>query len=171
MSSKTEKPFLSAAREALFWSNVDKTAGSAEDACWPWKGATLWNGAGMFALDSGKRKVPGKLISAHRVAYLLTHPDESLRSLGKYVKIIQTCKNRACCRPEHLAKGKGGTKPLPEEQRLVSHGIHLRPNTLLKFQTIVAALGGSQRSLLEEMVDQKYADLQRQGELPATIAS
>lgn len=63
---------------------VDKT-----ESCWNWTGATR-TGYGLFRMD-------GRILSAHRVAYVLenfTIPDHAV--------LHHKCGNRKCVRPEHL---------------------------------------------------------------------
>ena len=76
-----------------FWSKVTRS-----DGCWDWTGAHFirMNGQtsyGMFLLD-------GKLIGAHRVAWMLTNgpiPDGVL--------VLHHCDNQQCVRPDHLYLG------------------------------------------------------------------
>lgn len=65
-----------------FWKRVDKTGD-----CWLWTAAQR-NGYGAI-------KHQGKVLQAHRVAYLLTH--------GETDQIIgHKCDNKLCCNPDHL---------------------------------------------------------------------
>lgn len=71
-----------------FWAKVDIR--SAVE-CWPWK-ACIKKGYGMFGVN-------GRMIGAHRVAYIL-----SGRHLGEK-HALHTCDFPLCCNPAHLFKG------------------------------------------------------------------
>ncbi len=70
---------------ARFWRHVD-TSGE----CWLWTGARYRDGYGQFAVDLTTR-------AAHRVAFELKYG-----SIPRRTKVLQTCQNRICVRPEHL---------------------------------------------------------------------
>jgi hypothetical protein len=67
-----------------FYNFVDKT----ED-CWLWKGATR-TGYGLFRLD-------GRMLSAHRVSYVLEN-----FTIPEGAVIHHKCGNRLCVKPDHL---------------------------------------------------------------------
>lgn len=68
-----------------FWRHVRKTEG-----CWYWEGAL--NDCGY-----GRVRVLGRLRAAHRVAYAL-----AVGPVPANVQVRQACRERACCRPDHL---------------------------------------------------------------------
>lgn len=74
-----------------FWTYVDK---STDDVCWPWLGAKLDAGYGLFNYRN-------KTALAHRLAYEFTHGEGS----AKGFKIRHSCDNPSCCNPKHLIKG------------------------------------------------------------------
>lgn len=73
---------------ARFWSHVDRRG---PQECWPWKRA-LTNGYGRFSVD-------GRMATASRVAYELTHGP-----LGA-AETRHTCDNPPCVNPAHLIPG------------------------------------------------------------------
>ncbi len=78
-SQRAERP------ETRFWSRVQQGRG-----CWEWQGARGADGYGALRWE-------GRSERSHRVAWLLTNgpiPDRH--------NVLQSCTNRACCRPEHL---------------------------------------------------------------------
>jgi hypothetical protein len=79
-----------------FWRAVKV---GAPDECWPWRSYASAMGYGRF-------KVDGRLRSAHRVAYELTHgPIPTNREQYHGVVVRHTCDNVRCCNPEHLRLG------------------------------------------------------------------
>ncbi|MBW1639271.1 hypothetical protein G3H63_09330 [Microbacterium resistens] len=63
--------------------------------CWPWKRARSGPGYGRFR-EGGRH---GRLLTASRVAYELTHGP-----LGE-AEARHTCDNPPCCNPAHLLPG------------------------------------------------------------------
>ena len=72
-----------------FWSKVNILD---DESCWDWVGAT--NAAGYGAVRINRRT-----LSAHRVAFYVTH--------GKWPEpmCLHSCDNVACCNPAHLSEG------------------------------------------------------------------
>lgn len=68
------------------------TRGSNRQAsgCWAWMGSLLPNGYAQVALNGGKHYV-------HRLFYVLTYGP-----IGEGLQLDHLCRNRACCRPDHL---------------------------------------------------------------------
>jgi DNA-binding XRE family transcriptional regulator len=75
--------------QSRFWEKVNI---KSESECWVWTGG-LSNGYGKF-------KFNGKTISAHRMAYILTHGE-----IEDGLLILHTCDIKPCCNPKHLIKG------------------------------------------------------------------
>jgi hypothetical protein len=74
---------------ARFWAKVDR---KSPDECWPWLASRVPDGYGQI-------KIAGKMLKAHRVAYVLTFGD-----IGD-LKVLHSCDNPPCCNPAHLFKG------------------------------------------------------------------
>jgi hypothetical protein len=68
-----------------FWPKVNKTNG-----CWLWMASTRKDGYGSF-------RVGGKVLLAHRVAYLLVKGE-----LSETLVLDHTCHTRHCVNPCHL---------------------------------------------------------------------
>ncbi len=79
-----------------FRKHVDTSAGP--DACWPWTG-------GLSGFGYGRMKIGGRLISPHRVAYVLAHGDLTPDGTYHGGMVMHRCDNPACCNPSHLRLG------------------------------------------------------------------
>jgi DNA-binding XRE family transcriptional regulator len=86
--------------EDRFWSKVEvRQAGE----CWPWQRATDQHGYGNFWVPAGELGLTrGRVIKAHRVAFLLTH--------GRWPtpNALHGCDEPSCCNagnPEHVHEG------------------------------------------------------------------
>jgi len=79
--------------EERFWEKVDKTEG-----CWIWKASRNSSGYGQLSTERGKGPV-----LAHRLSWLI-HFGE----IPKNRKVLQTCRNLICVRPDHLRLSPSG---------------------------------------------------------------
>ena len=85
-----------------FWSKVDVRN---LNECWEWK-ANRVKGYGQF-------KYLGDPVSAHRVAWILSHNKEIPE--GKL--ILHKCDNKSCCNPSHLYCGTQSDNMADREHR------------------------------------------------------
>ena len=74
-----------------FWSKVARASG---EECWLWIGGCRGNGYGCMNLG-------GKIISAHRIAFVIEHGREP----GDGLIVMHRCDNRPCVRGDHLLEG------------------------------------------------------------------
>lgn len=73
-----------------FWSKVNV---KGRDECWEWLAGTWKDGYGCFFFE-------GRMVSAHRVAYLLHYGN-----LDSSLLCMHQCNNPICCNPWHLELG------------------------------------------------------------------
>ena len=71
-----------------FWPKVQV---GLDDECWPWLGYRARHGYGRFYFG-------GRAVHAHRVSYILAHPDEDIDGLD----VDHLCHNPPCVNPTHL---------------------------------------------------------------------
>lgn len=65
------------------------------DECWPWLGAPVKDGYGLFYVG------PGKRTGAHRFAWSLANDGADPGD----AEILHSCDNPPCCNPTHLSPG------------------------------------------------------------------
>lgn len=75
-----------------FWLNVYTVPGG----CWVWMSNISGNGQGKFSLGGHR----GKIVLAHRAAWMFTHGD-----IPRGLCVCHTCDYPPCCNPEHLFLG------------------------------------------------------------------
>mgnify|MGYP001206704065 CR=1 FL=1 len=88
--------------EERFWTKVNI---KDSDDCWEWLYSLSHRGYGRFELN-------GKVISAHRMAYILTNGP-----IPKGLYILHKCDNRKCVNPTHLYVGTQGDNITDREKR------------------------------------------------------
>lgn len=67
--------------------------GKTSADCWEWQGSVNYAGYGRLLWN-------GQRVMAHRVMALLA---ERIPDIDAPEFVAQTCKNRKCCNPDHLA--------------------------------------------------------------------
>jgi hypothetical protein len=77
-------------RTASFWRKVDRRG---PDECWPWKAGKQGFGYGQFF-------IPGRILNAHRIAYLMINGP-----IPSGLFVLHRCDNAPCCNPAHLFLG------------------------------------------------------------------
>lgn len=79
-----------------FWIKVNRLS---DTECWPWIGSKRTDGYGVIRWHNCQLK-------AHRVAWILTNPDQRLNWLSHNdshsMVIDHTCSSKDCCNPAHL---------------------------------------------------------------------
>lgn len=93
-------------REEEFWAKVDH---GDPAVCWPWKGAKLPKGYGLFGIGKGCRSS-----LAHRVAYIIGN---GLIPRGLIVR--HSCHNPSCCNPNHLICGTYAENAADKKRKIV----------------------------------------------------
>lgn len=78
---------MSKTPEERFWSKVQK---AGADECWQWSASVKRDGFGEF-------KYSGKMMIAHRVAFLLC-----IGPIPAGLFVRHRCRNQLCCNPAHL---------------------------------------------------------------------
>ncbi len=107
-----------------FWAGVDK---KGPDDCWPWLRAPR-NGYGAIKSD-------GKVISAHRLSYVIAYGEPKDGGIVRH-----TCDNRLCCNPAHLIVGTPTDNVHDMQDRGQFHAVsgELSPHAILTEPTVRA---------------------------------
>jgi hypothetical protein len=88
-----------------FWTRIDKSG-----KCWVWQGARCSKGYGSLGF---KRKI----VSAHRLAYELTHGP-----IPTGMHVLHHCDNPPCCNPDHLWLGTNADNVADRHRKGRSNG-------------------------------------------------
>jgi hypothetical protein len=83
-------PQLDVKQVARFWSKVQS---QSDAVCWPWSASISVSGYGLFRINN-------RMISAHRLAYLLGNKEQP----GP-LHVLHRCDTKRCCNPKHLFLG------------------------------------------------------------------
>lgn len=108
---------ITEALKRRFWSRVNK---GRESECWNWTGSMRNN--------YGAIKHERKVLSAHRVAFILTNGEPA-----DGLVVGHKCDNRACCNPSHLeaiTPGQNNTDARGRRQFHMNRGEDV-PNAVL----------------------------------------
>ncbi len=131
-----------------FWRHVDKSGGP--DACWVWQGAMFKKGYGCFAKDYLGRK--STMISAHRMAYELTHGP-----IPKNVLACHRCDNPPCCNPAHIFLGTPRQNTLDAlVKRRMPPSLRLTPAHVRKIRRLYVRGKVSQQSIANQFGVSQY---------------
>lgn len=156
--------------EQRFWIRVDK---KGLDDCWEWTGPCK---AGSVKGKSfyGHLHFRGKVIGAHRLAWILTHGP-----IPKGLEVCHKCDNPGCCNPNHLwlgthlenirdrdSKGRGNARGMKKPSVVKSNyreALYSAPKMCTVPRKIVPR-EDKQKSIAETL------ELRRQGKRPCEIA-
>lgn len=73
---------------------IKRLKSTPEDGCWEWACSLNWSGYGN---TTSMRPLFSKLMAPHRLSYRLFVSD-----FPEELDIDHLCRNRTCCRPDHL---------------------------------------------------------------------
>lgn len=126
---------------------------SGPDECWPWQ-RCIRNGYGAI-------KHHGKVIGAHRVAYVIANGEPEDGHIVRH-----TCDNKICCNPSHLVEGTPADNVHDMHERGQARVLQgaLRPNSVLTeplvraIRLIRETLGYTHRRIAAELGLEAHVD-------------
>jgi len=123
-----------------FWSKVNKTEG-----CWNWT-------ASLNTSGYGQSKLNGKNVLAHRLSYVMNHPNTiNLLEGRREICVCHKCDNPKCVNPAHLFLGSkaDNMKDMVAKGRMIGN-VKLTEDDVREIRTQYATGGITLKKLARE---------------------